>query len=184
MDKEKKRTCRQETQPSHFFCGVPRVPADCIRGCFFFTQEGGADVPESRLAVSLFSFCYPVPGSPALPRRSLTRRWRFLFFLRVGLQQEGHLQASSKWEIVGRLPWRPLKSALLKRLLCCCRRGRLLWGMPDLLRGEECAGGLRREGHQGGHVPSDLFHKLFLIAFLLFNVSMPPAPNRLWTVPK
>lgn len=36
MDKEKKRTCRQETQPSHFFCGVPRVPADCIRGCFFF----------------------------------------------------------------------------------------------------------------------------------------------------
>lgn len=72
---------------------------------FHFAQEGCTDVPESRLAVSLFSFSLSVPGSPVLPRRSLYSAlaffvfffcFFFLFFLRVGLQQEGHLQASSK----------------------------------------------------------------------------------------
>lgn len=94
--KRKKGHVDKKHSPLIFFVESLGFLQTVLEVVFFFTQEGGADVPESRLAVSLFSFCYPVPGSPALPRRSLTRRWRFLFFLRVGLQQEGHLQASSK----------------------------------------------------------------------------------------
>lgn len=45
--------------------------------------------------------------------------------------------------------------------------------MPDLLRGEECEGGLEEgwsreeRGALGGHISFDLFQKVFLITFLL-----------------
>lgn len=65
MDKGKKKTCRQsskkkknETQPSHVFVKSLGLMQTVLSLIFFlFTQEGGADVPESRPAVSLFSFC-------------------------------------------------------------------------------------------------------------------------------
>lgn len=58
---------------------------------FLLTQEGRADVSARRPAVSLFSSCFSRVAK-VLPHTALA----FLFFLRVGLQQEGHLQASSK----------------------------------------------------------------------------------------
>lgn len=182
MDKGKKKTHADRVPRSKewnaalpCFCWVPRAHADSIKFFFFLlTQEGGADVPESRPAVSLFFLLLVcsqlLDVAKALPYSVPA----FLFFLRVGLQQEGHLQASPKWEIVGQLPWRLLKSALLKRLLCCCCCRRLLWGMPDLLRGEECAGGPEEggstedRGARGATFHSTSFRKFFSLLFFFF----------------
>lgn len=67
MDKEKKKHAdrvpkkkkrKNETQPSHVFVKSPGLMQTVLSLIFFlFTQEGGADVLQSRLAVSLFSFC-------------------------------------------------------------------------------------------------------------------------------
>lgn len=64
MDKRKKKDMqtefqkqKNETQPSHVFVkslGLMQTVLSCF--FFLFTQEGGTDVLESRLAVSLFSF--------------------------------------------------------------------------------------------------------------------------------
>lgn len=85
---------KNEAQPSHVFAGSLGRTQTVLSSVFFVLHRKA--VQMFLRALSLFS-CSSVPGSPALPRCSLTRRWRFfLFFLRVGLQQEGHLQASSK----------------------------------------------------------------------------------------
>ena len=64
MDKGKKdmqtefQEKKNEIQPSHVFVKSLGL-MQTVLGLIFFllTQEGGADVPESRPAVSLFSFC-------------------------------------------------------------------------------------------------------------------------------
>lgn len=65
MDKGKKRHAdrvprkkQNETQPSHVFVKSLGLMQTVLSLIFFLlTQEGGADVPKSRPAVSLFSFC-------------------------------------------------------------------------------------------------------------------------------
>lgn len=48
---------KNETQPSHVFVKSLGLMQTVLGLIFFlFTQEGGADVPESRPVVSLFSF--------------------------------------------------------------------------------------------------------------------------------
>lgn len=66
-------------------------------------QEGAADVSESELAVSLF--CSSVPGSPALPRRSLARRWRFFFLFFVFPESEAPTGGSSPGQLQMRNSW-------------------------------------------------------------------------------
>lgn len=88
---------KNETQPSHVFVESPGLMQTVLSFFFFLlTQEGGADVPESRPAVSLFFLLLVcsqlLDVAKALPYSVPA----FLFFLRVGLQQEGHLQASPK----------------------------------------------------------------------------------------
>lgn len=189
---------KNETQPSHVFVESPGLMQTVLMFWVFFFfilhRKAVQMFPRAGLRFPCFLFATLFLALLRCQDAPLLGSCVFLFFLRVGLQQEGHLQASSKWEIVGRLPWRPLKSALLKRLLCCCCR-RLLWGMPDLLRGEECEGGLeeRRGGHWRGHISFDLFQKVFLITLLRSlscSLSLSAmfqfcaAQNRTWTVPK
>lgn len=92
MDKDADRIPREngnESGPSHVFV----KPLGLLQTGFISLL---ADVPESGPAVSLFFFCLVCSSLSGVARALPHSLPAFLFFLRVGLQQEGHLQASFK----------------------------------------------------------------------------------------